>query len=211
MADESHWIPISDLMAGVVAVMSLMFVVASLRNSISDVKVRVEKEVREEEGIRAALRSLQTDVQRSGVDTQMYVDVEREVILLRHGTFPSGSACLDETVASILAERGGRFRQLLDDNPSWNMLVEGHTDAVPFKRATTSPALCGPFVDNYSLSAARAREARRILLERWPEALTRRVGLAGWGPDQPLVDGTPEVPAAENRRVEIRFLRPDGP
>lgn len=210
MADESHWIPISDLMAGVVAVMSVMFVVAALRNSISEVQARVEKEVKEEEGIRAALRSLQADVQESGLDAQMYVDVEREVIRLRHGTFPSGSACLDETVAAILAERGARFQDLLADNPSWNMLVEGHTDSVPFQRVTTSAGLCGPFVDNYSLSAARAREARRILLDGWPDALSRRVGLAGWGPDQPLVDGSPEAPAAANRRVEIRFLRPDG-
>ncbi|MFA6342556.1 MAG: hypothetical protein WCX75_06855, partial [Fibrobacteraceae bacterium] len=72
--------------------------------------------------------------------------------------------------------------------------------------ATNLKEKCALFDDNYSLSAGRAREARRAVLSAVPcdSAFSRRIAVVGFGSDR-LVN-TKNPMAAENRRVEIRLV-----
>ncbi|MGT9846527.1 OmpA/MotB family protein, partial [Pseudomonas aeruginosa] len=64
--------------------------------------------------------------------------------------------------------------------------------------------LAGP---NFTLSAARAREARKLLIQALNEEQAKRVIVAGYGDSHPLEGKDPGD--ARNRRVEIQ-LSPSG-
>ena len=68
---------------------------------------------------------------------------------------------------------------------------------------------CAVYDDNYSLSAGRAREARKALLNtvQRDKSISRRISVVGYGPDHLK---NPRRPSAdENRRVEIRLVARD--
>ncbi|MNP64741.1 hypothetical protein D3C76_1602600 [compost metagenome] len=58
--------------------------------------------------------------------------------------------------------------------------------------------------DNYTLSAARAREARKLLIANLNDRQSHRVIVAGFGDSQPLHGISPGD--ERNRRVEVQFL-----
>lgn len=63
---------------------------------------------------------------------------------------------------------------------------------------------CTVYDDNFTLSAARAREARKLIIELLEPGQAKRVIVAGYGDSQPL----PELDPADehNRRVEVQFV-----
>lgn len=62
---------------------------------------------------------------------------------------------------------------------------------------------CAVYDDNYTLSAARAREARRDLIGTLDDVDARRLIVAGYGDSRPLPNLPPSDP--RNRRVEVMF------
>ncbi|MNC75912.1 flagellar motor protein MotB [compost metagenome] len=83
--------------------------------------------------------------------------------------------------------------------------MEGHTDNIQVSRPVTDFAkFCTVYDDNFTLSAARAREARKLLIETLEAAQAKRVIVAGYGDSQPL----PNLDPADehNRRVEVQFI-----
>jgi chemotaxis protein MotB len=57
--------------------------------------------------------------------------------------------------------------------------------------------------DNYTLSAARAREARKALIGNLDSDTARRIIVAGYGDSSPLAGIDPAD--ARNRRVEVQL------
>ena len=83
--------------------------------------------------------------------------------------------------------------------------MEGHTDNIPVSQPVTDfQRFCTVYDDNYTLSAARAREARRLLIGNLDDTIAKRVIVAGYGDSQPINGLSPESSA--NRRVEVRFV-----
>lgn len=84
---------------------------------------------------------------------------------------------------------------VLAANPDINILVEGHTDDVPYRPN-------GNLRDNLDLSAKRATTVTRLLLENKGIAPSR-ITAAGRGESVPVEIGTSHEARAKNRRTEI--------
>lgn len=214
MSAESghHWIPVADLMSGVVGVAIIMLVVALHKQETEDAARVVEREQRRAEEMESRRRSLTGALQglarrvEEDDDLAMALTVlpEKGSITLRQGTFEEASACLMAPVEAALADAGLQLLDLLAKDPSYTLLIEGHSDRQRLAIPNISRNRCGPFDDNLMLSTARAREARRAIVVGWPDELAQRVRIAGFGDSKPLTgsDDTPES-QARNRRVEI--------
>lgn len=85
------------------------------------------------------------------------------------------------------------------------LFVEGHTDSDPIRSSR--------FADNWDLSAARATNTYRALIEAKPELESfknpsnlRVLGVSGYGENRPVARNDTEENKKSNRRVDLRFL-----
>lgn len=210
---------VGDLMAGVVGVVMLLFVGASVvaseqaKRSMQE-KIERERAVREEAarrlaGVRSALLDFDKDIARTGHRELVSIDIQSQRIRFKEATFRLGSACIQPLANMVLSSWSVRIRRLLEERPDREINIEGHTDSFP---VTVRPGMlnrCAQFDDNFTLSAARARQARLVLTAGWPDDLRDRVALAGFGDTRPL-PGQPRT-SPDNRRVEIAIIEHPSP
>lgn len=123
-------------------------------------------------------------------DGKVYVSLDEKLL------FKSGSTTVDPNGVKALQQ----LAVVLANNPDIHVMIEGHTDDVPFRKGST-------IKDNWDLSVLRATSIARILMgnERInPTSLT----VAGRGEYLPVdASDTPEA-RRKNRRTEI-ILSPD--
>lgn len=115
----------------------------------------------------------------------VYVSME-DKLLFRSGSFeidPNGARAVRE-LSTVLAQ-----------NPDINVMVEGHTDDVPYRGS-------GNLQDNLDLSAKRATTVTRILLEN-PGITPSRIIAAGRGESLPVEASKTAEARTRNRRTEI--------
>ncbi|QDD66458.1 OmpA family protein [Herbaspirillum seropedicae] len=156
-------------------------------------------------GLTVVLRQVQTVFAQQGAASLVAVDTEAGKITLKEGAFRRGSACVESEAKAAFAQVEERIAEYLQQNPAGRIYVEGHTDDKPVKAPVTDVrAFCTVYDDNITLSAARARQARLLLVGRSSPEAARRVIVAGYGDSQPL----PGLAASDerNRRVEVRFV-----
>ncbi len=121
---------------------------------------------------------------------RVYVSMEERLL------FETGSTQVDSQGIEALRE----LVTVLEDNPDINIMIEGHTDDVPFRPG-------GAIKDNWELSVLRATAVLRILLEHGAIDPSRFIA-AGRGEHHPIdPDDTPEA-RRKNRRTEI-ILTPE--
>jgi chemotaxis protein MotB len=118
-------------------------------------------------------------------DGKVYVSMD-ERLLFASGSWEVGSEGRNaiREVAKVLAQ-----------NSDINIMVEGHTDNVPFRGR-------GDAKDNLDLSVMRATAIMRILLDNTGVSALR-VTAAGRGEWHPIVPNTTPENRAKNRRSEI--------
>jgi len=123
-------------------------------------------------------------------DGKVYVSMDEKLL------FKSGSTSVDPKGVQALRQ----LAQVLARNPDIDIMIEGHTDDVPFRKGAS-------IKDNWDLSVLRATSIVRILLDASgidPIRLT----VAGRGEFLPVDSAdTPEA-RIKNRRTEI-ILSPD--
>ncbi len=114
--------------------------------------------------------------------------------------FESGSDELRRDAEPLLAD----FARILNngDASELNVLVAGHTDDRPVKKASTAAR----HPDNWYLSAHRSITVVHALNKFGIKQ--NRLGAAGYGPYQPRVADKSEEARRQNRRVEIFVLAP---
>ena len=116
---------------------------------------------------------------------KVYVSMEESLL------FATGSTRVDAQGERALSE----LARVLAQNPDINIMIEGHTDDVPFRPG-------GPIQDNWELSVLRATAIVRILLKH-AEIDPSRLMAAGRGEFHPIdPSDTPEA-RRKNRRTEI--------
>ena len=125
-----------------------------------------------------------TVTQRGG---NVYVSMEDKLL------FRSGSFEIDPEGARAVRDLG----QVLAQNPDINILVEGHTDNVPYRAQ-------GQLRDNWDLSVKRATTVVRLLLEN-PDIAPGRITAAGRGEFFPLDTADTREARQKNRRTEINL------
>ena len=116
---------------------------------------------------------------------KVYVSMENKLL------FQSGSWDVETEGKSALASLG----EVLSDNPDISILIEGHTDNVPFTGR-------GSIIGNWDLSTKRATSIVNILLEN-PEILPQNLTAAGRGEYLPIAPNSTREGRSANRRIEV--------
>jgi chemotaxis protein MotB len=204
----SEWIAISDLMAGVMAVVMLMLVVSVLQKKATEIAYKEalanSKELKVNP-IDKMMQALNVMITLENANEFISLDARTNRMTLRDGVFERGSACLKPEARTAVESLQKYLEDFLYENPKARIYVEGYTDNLPVK----SPVIdyhrfCTVYDDNFTLSAARAREARRYLIGALNADTARRIVVAGYGESRPLIGIEPSDP--KNRRVEVLFL-----
>lgn len=206
------FVSISDLMAGVMAVVMLLLVAMVVKMSVMRQTAEEEKrqqielaEQQKRKGVQETLHIIDEKLKEMNVES---VSVQDSIITLNDQAFERGSACLSSKIDSILKQQiAPIISEAIREHDNIWVQFEGHTDAVDVHGVSTNLAKkCAVFDDNYSLSAGRAREARKAVLStvQGDVSISRRISVVGYGPDQLKNSSDPN--AAENRRVEIRLV-----
>jgi len=123
-------------------------------------------------------------------DGKVYVSMDEKLL------FKSGSTSVDPKGVQALRQ----LAQVLARNPDIDIMIEGHTDDVPFRKGAS-------IKDNWDLSVLRATSIVRILLDASgidPIRLT----VAGRGEFLPVDSADTPEGRRKNRRTEI-ILSPD--
>ncbi len=114
---------------------------------------------------------------------KVYVSMENKLL------FASGSWGVGEQGREAVIE----LAKVLEKNSDIEVLIEGHTDTVPYKGNTVE--------DNWDLSVKRATAIVRILQSNGVEP--QQITAAGRGEYIPIFDNTNTEGRAKNRRIEI--------
>ncbi len=123
-------------------------------------------------------------------DGKVYVSLDEKLL------FKSGSTVVDPNGVKALQQ----LAVVLGNNPDINIMIEGHTDDVPFRKGST-------IKDNWDLSVLRATSIVRILMGNASIKPTN-ITVGGRGEYLPVDSAdTPEA-RRRNRRTEI-ILSPD--
>jgi chemotaxis protein MotB len=115
--------------------------------------------------------------------------------------FASGSAEINESALPRLRDIANILNR--GDSQELNILVVGHTDDTRVVKPNTK----AQHLDNWGLSTHRANAVLRALARDGIKE--KRMGSAGYGPHQPIVQNSSEANRAKNRRVEIFVLAPN--
>lgn len=204
----SEWVSISDLMAGVVAVVMLLLVIAVLQNAQAELQRKKEREqgaAAQRQKAGQLLRGMQVSLAQQGASRLIQFDLEGNRMTLSDSVFARSSACITAQASHALASIEQQLAGFLASSPDARLFVEGHTDSVAVtKEVIDKTHFCTVYDDNYTLSAARAREARKLLVGSMSSGTARNVIVAGYGDSHPLPGIDPEDP--RNRRVEVRLV-----
>lgn len=119
-------------------------------------------------------------------------DNETKITLPMDNVFDSGSAMAKpigkEWLATLTKSlKGKNYKEIR---------VEGHTDSSPIK-STVYPS-------NWELSAARASDAVRTMIESGIPA--NKIVAVGYGDTRPIIDNKTDKNKAKNRRIEITIV-----
>lgn len=203
----SEWIAISDLMAGVMAVMMLLLVLAIMQKGASELKYKLELEqskVQRVDPLKDISLKIKKILNTGNANELIEMDLAHSRLTLRDSVFQKGSACLTEEAKIAVQSVQQQLESFLKEHERSKILVEGYTDNLPVNHPVTDfRRFCTVYDDNYTLSAARAREARKAIVGNMDEATARRIIVAGYGDSSPLPGIDPAD--ARNRRVEVQL------
>jgi len=118
-------------------------------------------------------------------DGKVYVSLDEKLL------FKSGKWVVDPKGQNALNKLAG----VLVENPDINVMIEGHTDNVPYKGSTG-------ISDNWDLSVKRSTAIVKILLKN-KELEAKRIIAAGRGEFSPIDETNTKEGRAKNRRTEI--------
>lgn len=126
-------------------------------------------------------------------DEDVQVEVRKGVVYVSLSDkmlFNTGSYNITPQAETVL----GKVARILNDYKEIEILVEGHTDTVPFQS--------GNLADNWDLSVKRATSVVRTLQNKYGVAASRMIA-GGRGEYLPKVDNTTKENRSLNRRTEI--------
>ena len=118
-------------------------------------------------------------------DGKVYVSMENKLL------FKSGSWEVESEGKKAISSLG----KVLAENPDVSILIEGHTDNVPYQGK-------GPLKGNWDLSTKRATSIVRLLLTN-KEILPQNLTAAGRGEFLPVAPNSSKNGRAINRRIEV--------
>ena len=163
---------------------------AERSNRIDQLEAVIEAKDANLRNLKDAISKALTDFEGKGLtveqrDGKVYVSLENKLL------FASGSWTVGDNGKTAVAKLG----KVLSKNPNISVLIEGHTDDVPYSGN-------GNLQGNWDLSAKRATAIVKILRENKkidPKTLTA----AGRGEFAPIAPNDTAENKAKNRRIEV--------
>lgn len=143
----------------------------------------------------ALVTSLKSSVGISDPDIE--INVEKGVVFISISDkllFKSGSYVVSDRAKEVLA----KVAKVVNDKPTFECMVEGHTDNIPFTGN-------GVLLDNWDLSVKRSTAIVRVLVKDL-KVNPKQLIAAGRGEFIPLVENTTSENRATNRRTRIVVL-----
>ena len=171
--------------------------IAERENELADRMARVEELEGLIAGQKQAMRNLKErlsdallNFEEKGLtvearDGKVYVSMENKLL------FKSGSWTVEAAGQNAIKSLAG----VLAENPDIAILIEGHTDNVPYRGK-------GPLKGNWDLSTKRATAIVNQLLEN-PDILPQNLTAAGRGEYLPIAPNSTRSGRAANRRIEV--------
>tara|TARA_A100000171_G_scaffold50713_1_gene62847 strand:- start:197 stop:1147 length:951 start_codon:yes stop_codon:yes gene_type:complete len=157
--------------------------VAELEKLISDKEAAVQ--ALKNKVTNALLNFNEDDLKVEVRNGKVYVSLAEQLL------FGTGSITVDQKGVSALQQLANAIKT----NPDINIMVEGHTDNVPFSRKTQYMS------DNWDLSVLRATSIVRILVEGGVTPMS--IIASGRGESTPVAANDNPENKAKNRRTEI--------
>lgn len=204
----NEWIAISDLMAGVVAIVMLLLITSVLQQVYIEIKHKQELmqgSTAQQKIAVEVLKEMKISFDKMGIGDLVEFDMMRHKLILKDSIFARGSACITPEAKMAISQTQHKILDYLSRVKYGKIMIEGHTDSIPVANPVIDfQKYCAVYDDNYTLSAARAREARKLLIGLLSKQDAKRIIVAGYGDSHPL-NGIP-ISDGQNRRVEILFL-----
>lgn len=121
--------------------------------------------------------------------------------------FVSGSAQLPASAYSSLDTLyykivSGEHKEKWDSDPSWIIVVAGHTDNDLLKPGN-------PYINNWGLSSARAQSVVNYFVDV-KHIDPKRIRAIGYGEHKPEAENTTFANKSRNRRIEVFLMKSDG-
>ncbi len=171
----------------------------SIRNSIVSINTQISQieELTDELAVKDSINEMLVNNLRKSLidfdDEDIQIEVRGNAVYVSISDkmlFESGSSRLSKNAFNVLE----KVSLIVNDNQDHNVLVEGHTDAVPISNKK--------FQDNWDLSVSRATSVVRTLQSRF-EVNPERLTAAGKAEFNPKSDNETVVGRSLNRRTEI--------
>jgi len=208
-SSNSHWIPLADLMTGLMMVFMLLTAAFMLRVEQTTTLVVKEYEETKADMLRALQQEFEKDLKQWNAELlgDMTIRFKDPTVL-----FATGSAELKPQFRQVLKEFFPRYVNLLTSEKYRDAVkevrIEGHTSTA---WATSTDAQSAYF-HNMELSQARTRSALEFLLTLPPVAnerdwLIQHVTANGLSSSRPLSKNDKSFAAQQvNQRVEFRIV-----
>lgn len=205
-SENENWLdvmlPYSDLMS-LLLVFFIFFYIFHTMSSASNVTTEARKELSQVVSQTIPVDSSQTVIEKEKLDifsknAQDTMGGEKEHLFRISGEilFASGSSELKQEATSMLRLIGQQIKSKVNDDPNWQIRIEGHTDNIPISTKI--------FQSNWDLSTARAVSVVRFYIENFifmPDQLQAM----GYGEFNPVASNSTEWGRRQNRRVEIKL------
>ena len=166
----------TELLSRTERIDNLEKIISSQKKVLNDLKNRISDALLNFKGKGLSIR------QRNG---KVYVSMENKLL------FKSGRWNIELQGKQALV----RLSEVLEENPDISILIEGHTDNIPFTSR-------GAIESNWDLSTKRATAVVKILLEN-NKILPQNLTAAGKSEFVPIAPNTSVDGRAANRRIEI--------
>jgi chemotaxis protein MotB len=166
---------------------------AALENSnkrITELQTSLQRQRQAQQDLLDKIRKALVDFNNTELTAEMHGDGKVYVSLSEKLLFKSGRYDVDPKGKLALQKLG----EVLSKQPDIDIVVEGHTDTVPFKR--------GELRDNMDLSVMRATTIVQLLTEKYG-VNPIQVTASGRGEYFPVADNATAEGRASNRRTEI--------
>lgn len=166
----------TELLSRTERIDNLEKIISSQKKILNDLKNRISDALLNFKGKGLSIK------QRNG---KVYVSMENKLL------FKSGRWNIELQGKQALV----RLSKVLEENPDISILIEGHTDNIPFTSR-------GAMESNWDLSTKRATAVVKILLEN-NKILPQNLTAAGKSEFVPIAPNTSVDGRAANRRIEI--------
>lgn len=157
----------------------------------------LEELIKQEEKELASLKSqIDEYIEKNGLITELETKLNMSQLVITisdNALFAPAQA----TVKPEAKELAYAISKMLQQYPSYEIIVSGHTDDTPINNAS--------FKSNWDLSSMRAVRFMDIMLEN-KELKPDRFSAIGYGEYRPIAENDTVANKAKNRRVEVSIL-----